>query len=66
MHLSSFLSYKNLIPFGIFIYIILLLTVLMGMRVIKVKVKVHRTLGKITLGLATIHAIVMIYVTYFL
>lgn len=61
-----FLSYKTLIPFGIFTYIFLLVTVLMGMRVIKVKVTVHRIFGRILLALATLHAIVMIYVTYFL
>jgi DMSO/TMAO reductase YedYZ heme-binding membrane subunit len=56
---------RLLIPFGIFTFVWFLLTVLTGLRVIKVKISVHRTLALITLILASIHAGFMIYLTYF-
>lgn len=54
-----------LIPFGIFTYIWFLLIILTGLRVIKTKVSVHKTLALIGLILGTIHAGVMIYLSYF-
>jgi len=64
------LNFKNLVPFAILTYILFVLTILIGMRVIKVPIKihrqVHRIVGFIAIAFATIHAIAMIYMTYFL
>jgi hypothetical protein len=59
------LNFKSLVPFAVLTYILFVVTILMGVRVIRVSLKVHRLFGFISIGLATIHAIVMIYITYF-
>ena len=60
------MKFKLLVPFGIFIYIMFMVTLLMGMRVIKVQLKLHRIFGIASVCLGTLHAIVMIYINYFL
>ncbi|MBS4015636.1 MAG: hypothetical protein KGZ86_04295 [Candidatus Latescibacteria bacterium] len=56
---------KLLIPFAIFTYLWFLLVILTGLRVIKTKVSVHKSLALVAFILATIHAGVMIYLSYF-
>jgi len=58
------MPFKMLIPFGIFTYIMFLLTLLMGSRVIKVQFKVHRIFGIVSVVFATFHAVIMLYLNY--
>lgn len=53
-----------LIPFAIFGYLWFLLTLLSGLKVIKVNYKTHRIFGIVAVILATLHAVVMIYLNY--
>ncbi|MEO0185795.1 MAG: hypothetical protein ABIL20_08375 [candidate division WOR-3 bacterium] len=52
-------------PLGIMTYICVLLAVLTGLRLIKVPLKIHRLLALIAVIFATIHALIVIYLTYF-
>ncbi|MDH5185557.1 MAG: hypothetical protein OEZ20_07920 [candidate division WOR-3 bacterium] len=56
---------KFIIPLGIATYAVLLLAILTGLRVIKVKVKWHKMIALIALIIASIHAIIVIYLNYF-
>lgn len=60
MELSDFIR-----PLGLFSYVIILLAVLTGARVIKLKVKQHRLIGLIGIVGATLHAALVIYYNYF-
>ena len=64
------LNFKKLVPFAIFTYILFMLALLMGIRAIKLPVKIHlkahRIIALIAMVFATFHAIVMVYITYFL
>jgi hypothetical protein len=59
-----FLS-KLVIPFGIFTWTVMVLAVLTGRRIIKVKLIVHKTLAWIGISSATIHGLIFIYLNYF-
>ncbi|MEO0094965.1 MAG: hypothetical protein ABIL39_08410 [candidate division WOR-3 bacterium] len=52
-------------PLGIITYICVLLAVLTGSRVIKVPLKIHKLFAFIGIIIATIHALLVIYLTYF-
>jgi len=56
---------KYIIPLGIFTYSFMLLAVLTGIRIIKVKVKVHKAIAIIGIIGATIHVALVIYLNYF-
>lgn len=53
-----------IIPLGIFTYAMVLLGVLTGTRVIKVKFKWHKRIGLAILIVATLHATIVIYSNY--
>jgi len=56
----------NLIkPLGIITYILILLAVLTGLRIIKVNIKWHRLIALLGIIGATIHGLIVLYVTYF-
>jgi hypothetical protein len=57
--------YQLVKPFGIVTYAFILFTVLTGLRIIKIPVKSHKLVGLIALILGTLHACLVIYVTYF-
>lgn len=50
---------RLLIPVGILVYIGFILVILTGLRVIKTKVSVHKTLALIAFILATLHGLVV-------
>ncbi|MCX7994806.1 MAG: hypothetical protein N3A65_03395 [candidate division WOR-3 bacterium] len=52
-------------PIGIFAYVYILLAVLTGLKIIKAPLKVHRLLALIGIISATIHALIVLYLTYF-
>lgn len=54
-----------IIPLGIFSYGVMLLAVLTGIRLIKLKVKHHRLIALIGIIAASIHATLVIYYNYF-
>jgi hypothetical protein len=56
--------YSLVMPLGIATYVVLLVTFLVGLRVIKVKFKIHKVLAIITLLLASLHAILILYLNY--
>ena len=56
---------KLIIPLGILAYSVMLFVVLTGLRVIKLKVKWHKTIALIGMSLATIHAAIVIYLNFF-
>ena len=56
---------KLIIPLGISAYSVMLFVVLTGLRVIKLKVKWHKTIALIGISLATIHAAIVIYFNFF-
>ena len=51
-------------PLGIIGYLLMLVVVLTGMRVIKVKVKVHKILALVAIIAATLHVFIIIYLNY--
>lgn len=55
---------KFIIPLGILTYSLALITLLSGLR--RVKMQNHQLLAYITIALATLHASLVIYVNYFL
>ena len=57
--------YKLVVPLGILTYLSVILTFLIAKRVIKVKFKFHKMFGAITVILATLHALLVIYLQYF-
>lgn len=57
--------YRFVIPLGLVSYGLIFLAVLSGLRVIKVKVKVHKIIAFLGLIGATIHAAIVIYYNYF-
>ena len=60
MDLSSFI-----VPLGIFSYSFMLLAVLTGVRIIKVKLQHHRLLALIAIIGASVHGALVIYLNYF-
>ena len=56
--------YDFVIPLGIITFVFLVLTFLTGIRIIKVKVKIHKLLALITLVSAFLHAGLVIYLNY--
>ncbi len=54
-----------IVPLGIFTYAMVLLGVLTGTRVIKVKFNWHKRIGLTILIVATLHATIVIYSNYF-
>jgi len=52
-------------PLGIATYIMIILMLLTGMKIIKSKGKTHKKLGVITFILATCHAGIILYSNYF-
>ena len=54
-----------LIIMGICAYLSILSSFLTGMKIIKVKFKVHRYIGIIGFSFATVHALFMLYYTFF-
>lgn len=52
--------YKLIIPLGILAYIMLLITIISGVR--RINLKYHKILAFITIALATLHAALVIYV----
>ncbi len=57
--------YSFAIPLGIFSYSTMLLAVLTGLLIIKVKVELHKLIALIGIIGATIHAALVIYFNYF-
>lgn len=56
---------RLIIPLGIFSYGFMLLAVLTGTRIIKVKIKHHKLLALIGIIGASIHLVIVIYLNYF-
>jgi len=56
---------KLIIPFGIFTWIVMILAVLTGRRIIKAKLIVHKTLAIVGIASATIHGLIVIYLNFF-
>jgi NADH:ubiquinone oxidoreductase subunit 6 (subunit J) len=56
--------YRLMVPMGIVFYLLILLAVLTGLRVIRVKLAVHRLLALIGAGGGLIHALIGAYITY--
>ncbi|MEO0123708.1 MAG: hypothetical protein ABIL69_06865 [candidate division WOR-3 bacterium] len=52
-------------PLGIITYLCLLFAILTGLKVIKVSLKIHRLFAFVAIIFATIHALLVIYLTYF-
>jgi len=57
--------YQFIFPLGLTTFALLLITVLMGARVIKVKVKYHRFFGILTFIFAISHGSLAIYFKFF-
>ncbi|MBU2652012.1 MAG: hypothetical protein KKA81_13875 [Bacteroidetes bacterium] len=57
--------YIFVIPLGILTLVLLTLTILMGLRVIRVKFRIHRLFGILTFISALLHAGLVVYLTYF-
>ncbi len=56
----------NLIkPLGVITYAFILLAVLTGLRIIKVNIKWHRLIALLGIIGATIHGLVVLYLTYY-
>lgn len=56
---------KLIKPLGIITYVFVLLAVLTGLRIIKVNLKWHRLIALIGIIIATLHAALVLYLTYF-
>jgi len=56
---------KLIIPLGIFTWIVMILAVLTGRRIIKAKLIVHKTLAIVGIASATIHGLIVIYLNFF-
>lgn len=54
-----------IIPLGVFSYLFILLAVLTGTRVIKVKLKYHKLFALIGTAGAAVHLMIAIYLSYF-
>jgi putative Mn2+ efflux pump MntP len=57
--------FSLILPLGIATYTMLLLTILIGKRIIKIRFKYHKVSAVITLCLATCHGFLAIYLNYF-
>jgi len=57
--------YDLIIPGGILAYSLILITVLSGLRIIKLKYTAHKYLGISALSIGTIHAALVLYSNYF-
>lgn len=51
-------------PLGIISYLGLIIMMLTGMRIIKSKMKIHKTVGFITFIIASFHVFIVIYTSY--
>jgi uncharacterized YccA/Bax inhibitor family protein len=56
--------YRLMVPMGIVFYVLIVLAVLTGLRVIKVKLATHRLLALIGAGGGLVHALIGAYITY--
>jgi predicted ferric reductase len=56
--------YELVVPLGIITYFFVLFVVLSGLKIIKVKFKVHKYIGIIALLLATFHGALILYLSY--
>ena len=56
--------YRFVVPLGIATYLFLLATILTGLLRRRFKFRYHKTLALITISLATLHAGVILYSTY--
>jgi hypothetical protein len=57
--------FSLIMPLGVFSYSLMLLAVLMGARVIRLKVKYHKLIALIAVIGASIHLGLVIYYNYF-
>lgn len=57
--------YRLIIIFGILTYIFLLLAILTGRQIIRLGLPWHKRIAIITLILASIHGLIVIYLSYF-
>lgn len=57
--------YDLVIPFGILTLFLLTITMLMGLKVIRVRFKVHKVFGLLTFVSAVLHAGIILYLSYF-
>ncbi len=57
--------YQFVIPLGILTYILLTITMFMGLRIFKVRFKIHRLFGILTFISASLHAGLVLYLSYF-
>lgn len=52
---------KLIVPLGIFTWLLVLLAVLTGLRIVKAKLAAHRVLALVAIASATIHGLIVIY-----
>jgi len=57
--------YRLILPLGILTYVFMLLALLTGKRIIKINFKYHRAFGLTAFIIATLHALLAIYLNYF-
>ncbi|MBA7516125.1 hypothetical protein ES705_08170 [subsurface metagenome] len=57
--------YEFLFIMGILSYVLILFSFLTGIKILKVKYKVHRTIGIIGFSGASVHGILMLYLNVF-
>ena len=57
--------YQLILPLGLTTFTLMLITVLIGTRVLKLKIKYHKLFGKLTFIVAIIHGSLAIYLNYF-
>jgi hypothetical protein len=57
--------YQLILPLGLLTFTLLLITVLIGTRIIKVKFKYHKLFGILTFISALIHGTLAVYLNYF-
>ena len=57
--------YDLVIPLGILTLALLTITMLMGLKVIKVRFKTHKVFGLLTFVSGVLHAGILLYLLYF-
>ncbi|MBN2522739.1 MAG: hypothetical protein JXB24_05665 [Bacteroidales bacterium] len=57
--------YELILTIGIVAYSLILISFLTGMKLIKVKYKVHKIIGILGFSCATVHALFMLYFNLF-
>lgn len=58
-------SANLIMPLGIVSYVLMLLAILTGTRIIKLKVKHHKLIALIAIIVASLHFAIIIYYNYF-